>query len=118
VLTTLGAAHQENFRSMEEKCMEKLELMHDTEAMVYCSDNDIISRCIRRMAYKGQKISWSTCDNQATLFVKEVKTLTSSPSHSQITYIWNGEENCYSIPFIDEASIENSITCAAIALHL
>ncbi len=118
VLTTLGAAHQENFRSMEEKCMEKLELMHDTEAMVYCSDNDIISRCIRRMSYKGQKISWSTCDDQATLFVKEIKTLTSSPSHSQITYIWNGEENCYSIPFIDEASIENSITCAAIALHL
>ena len=118
VLTTLGAAHQENFRSMEEKCMEKLELMHDTEAMVYCSDNDIISRCIRRMSYKGQKISWSTCDEQATLFVKEIKTLTSSPSHSQITYIWQGEENCYTIPFIDEASIENSITCAAIALYL
>ena len=111
VLTTLGAAHQENFRSMEEKCMEKLELMHDTEAMVYCSDNDIISRCIRRMAYKGQKISWSTCDEQATLFIKSVE-------NSRITYIWQGEENCYTIPFIDEASIENSITCAAIALYL
>ena len=49
VLTSLGAAHQENFRSMEEKCLEKLELMHDTEAMVYCSDNDVVSRCIRRM---------------------------------------------------------------------
>ena len=58
VLTTLGPAHQENFRSMEEKCMEKLELMHDTEAMVYPSDNDIVSRCIRRMNYKGEKISW------------------------------------------------------------
>ncbi|MBR6852773.1 MAG: bifunctional UDP-N-acetylmuramoyl-tripeptide:D-alanyl-D-alanine ligase/alanine racemase, partial [Prevotella sp.] len=100
-----------NFRSMEEKCMEKLELMHDTEAMVYCSDNDIISRCIRRMAYKGQKISWSTCDEQATLFIKSVE-------NSRITYIWQGEENCYTIPFIDEASIENSITCAAIALYL
>ena len=111
VLTTLGAAHQENFRSMEEKCMEKLELMHDTEAMVYCSDNDIISRCIRRMSYKGQKISWSTCDEQATLFIKSVE-------NSRITYIWQGEENCYTIPFIDEASIENSITCAAIALYL
>ncbi len=111
VLTTLGAAHQENFRSIEEKCMEKLELMHDTEAMVYCSDNDIISRCIRRMAYKGQKISWSTCDEQATLFIKSVE-------NSRITYIWQGEENCYTIPFIDEASIENSITCAAIALYL
>jgi alanine racemase len=111
VLTTLGAAHQENFRSMEEKCMEKLELMHDTEAMVYCSDNDIVSRCIRRMNYKGEKISWSMCDEQATLFIKNVE-------NSRITYIWQGEENCYTIPFIDEASIENSITCAAVALRL
>ena len=111
VLTTLGAAHQENFRSMEEKCMEKLELMHNTQAMVYCCDNDIVSRCIRRMNYKGEKISWSTCDEQASLFVKSVE-------NSRITYIWQGEENCYTIPFIDEASIENSITCAAVALHL
>ena len=120
VLTTLGPAHQENFRSMEEKCMEKLELMHDTAAMVYPSDNDIVSRCIRRMNYKGEKISWSMCDEKAAFFVKEVKPLTSQPSHltSQITYIWQGEENCYSIPFIDEASIENSITCAAVALHM
>ena len=120
VLTSLGPAHQENFRSMEEKCMEKLELMHDTEAMVYPSDNDIVSRCIRRMQYKGEKISWSMCDEQAALFVKEVKHLTShhSPLTSKITYIWQGEENCYTIPFIDEASIENSITCAAVALHM
>ena len=120
VLTTLGPAHQENFRSMEEKCMEKLELMHDTEAMVYPSDNDIVSRCIRRMNYQGEKISWSMCDEQAALFIKEVKTVNSplSTLHSQLTYIWQGEENCYTIPFIDEASIENSITCAAVALHM
>jgi alanine racemase len=37
---------------------------------------------------------------------------------SRITYIYQGEENTYAIPFIDEASIENSITCAAVALHL
>ena len=116
VLTSLGAAHQENFRSLEEKCMEKLELMHDTEAMVYCSDNDIVSRCVRRMQYKGEKISWSMCDVQAALFVKEVKHL--SPLASKITYIWQDEENCFTIPFIDEASVENAVTCAAVALHL
>ena len=115
VLTSLGAAHQENFRSMEEKCMEKLELMHDTEAMVYCSDNDTVSRCIRRMQYKGEKIAWSQCDEQAALFVKEIAV--KSPE-TRITYIWQEEENCFSIPFIDEASIENAITCAAVALHL
>ena len=118
VLTSLGAAHQENFRSMEEKCMEKLELMHDTEAMVYCSDNDIVSRCIRRMHYQGEKIAWSQCDEQAAFFVKEIKTLNTQPITSQITYIWRQEENCFSIPFIDEASIENSITCAAVASYM
>ena len=116
VLTSLGAAHQENFRSMEEKCMEKLELMHDTEAMVYCSDNDIVSRCIRRMQYKGEKIAWSQCDEQAAFFVKSVEL--KPAASSLITYIYQGEENCYTIPFIDEASIENSFTCAAVALHL
>jgi len=111
VLTSLGSAHQENFRSMEEKCMEKLELMHDTAAMVYCSDNDIVSRCIRRMQYKGEKIAWSQCDEQATMFVSEIKG-------SAISYRYKDVEGCFTIPFIDEASIENAITCAAVALYL
>ena len=115
VFTSLGTAHQENFRSMEEKCMEKLELMHDTEAMVYCSDNDTVSRCIRRLMYKGEKISWSQCDEQAALFVKEIKT---TSRFTRITYIWQGEENCFEMPFFDEASVEDVITCAAVALYM
>ena len=115
VLTSLGAAHQENFRSMEEKCMEKLELMHDTEAMVYCSDNDIVSRCIRRMQYKGEKIAWSRYDEKVAFFIKEIAT---KESDTRITYVYQEEENSYTIPFIDEASIENAITCAAVALRL
>ena len=115
VLTSLGAAHQENFRSMEEKCMEKLELMHDTEAMVYCSDNDIVSRCIRRLQYKGEKIAWSQCDEQAAFFVKNIEN---KGQTTRITYIWQQEENMFDIPFIDEASIEDTITCAVVALRL
>ncbi|MBR3656407.1 MAG: bifunctional UDP-N-acetylmuramoyl-tripeptide:D-alanyl-D-alanine ligase/alanine racemase [Prevotella sp.] len=135
VFTSLGAAHQENFRSMEEKCMEKLELMHDTQAMVYCSDNDTVSRCIRRMQYKGEKIAWSLCDEQAALFVKSTNISRSSlltphstfhippstinlPQSTKITYIWQEEENCFEIPFIDEASVENAIICAAVALYM
>ena len=115
VLSSLGAAHQENFRSMEEKCLEKLELMHDTEAMVYCSDNDVVSRCIRRMQYRGEKIAWSQCDEQASFFVKNIEN---KGQTTRITYIWQQEENTYTIPFIDEASIEDTITCAVVALRL
>jgi alanine racemase len=95
--------------------MEKLELMHDTQAMVYCSDNDVVSRCIRRMNYQGEKISWSQCDAQAALFVSGVKM---QDAMTVITYVWQDEEHTFEIPFIDEASIEDSITCAAVALYL
>ena len=111
VFTSLGSAHQENFRSMEEKCMEKLELMHDTQAMIYCSDNDIVSRCVRRMQYKGEKIAWSQCDEQVAFFVKTV-------DGTKISYRYKGEDGAFDIPFSDGASIEDCITCAATALYL
>ena len=89
--------------------------MHDTEAMVYCSDNDVVSRCIRRMQYRGEKIAWSQCDEQASFFVKNIEN---KGQTTRITYIWQQEENTYTIPFIDEASIEDTITCAVVALRL
>ena len=83
--------------------------------MVYCSDNDIVSRCIRRMQYKGEKIAWSQCDEQVAFFVKSVESTLNS---TLIHYVWQGEEHSFEIPFIDEASVENAITCAATALYL
>ena len=116
VLTSLGTAHQENFRSMEEKCMEKLQLFHDTEAVVYCSDDDIVSRCIRRSHYKGRRLSWSRYNQEAHLFVQ--KTEVCGQRATSLTYSIGGEQHEYSIPFIDEASIDNSITTTVIALRL
>ncbi len=115
VLTCMGSAHQENFRSLEEKCLEKLELMHDTEALVYPMDDNTVSRCIRRLGYRGERIGWSRTDSQAPFFVKEI-TLNAQSAH--VTYIYKGTQDEYTIPFIDEASIDDSIICAATALHL
>ena len=118
VLTSLGTAHQENFRSLEEKCMEKLELMHDTEALVYCSDNDTVSRCIRRMQYKGEKIAWSQCDEKAALYVSAIHTGQGQSPSTEISYRYQGVDHAFTIPFIDTASIDNAITSAAVALRL
>jgi alanine racemase len=115
VLTSLGTAHQENFRSMEEKCMEKLQLFHDTEAVVYCSDDDIVSRCIRRSQYKGDRLNWSRYNEEAHLFVQKSEV---RASVCHIAYVYQGQQYEYSIPFIDEASIDNSITTTVIALRL
>ena len=119
VFTKLGAAHQENFRSLEEKCMEKLQLMHDTKAIIYPSDDDTVSRCMRRSNYQGERIGWSRFNEKAAFFVKDVTSLTVSGNPlTTIIYIYKGVSGQYNIPFIDEASIENSITCAATALYL
>ena len=110
VLTSLGSAHQENFRNMDEKCMEKLQLFRDTEVMIYPSDDDTVSRCVRRSQYQGERIGWSRFSEKAPMYVKT--------EGSHVTYNYKGVEGSYDIPFIDEASIENSITCATVALYL
>ena len=48
-----------------------------------------------------------------------VKSIAKEGNATTVTYIYKGgEENKYSIPFIDEASVTNSIVCAAVALQL
>ena len=90
VLTSIGAPHQENFRSLEEKCMEKLKLFHDAKVIIYNADDDLVSRCVRRSGFKGKKIGWHREELLPT----------------------------YQIPFYDEASIECSLAVAATALYL
>lgn len=115
LLTSLGTAHQRNFRSMEEKCMEKLQLFHGAKVIAYNSDDDIISRCIRRTGYKGEKIGWSRENQSAPLYITHVD---SSADVTVIDYIFRGTRGTYHLPFIDEASVECSFACAAIALYL
>ncbi len=110
VFTCLGTAHQENFRSMDEKCMEKLQLFQDAKAIIYPTDDDVVSRCIRRSGYQGERIGWSRFSDKAAMFV--------TVEGRHIIYNYKGTQGSYDLPFDDEASIENSITCAATALYL
>ena len=115
VLTSLGAAHQENFRSMDEKCQEKLSLFHDAKVVAYNSDDNVVSRCMRKSGYRGEKLSWSKEDPQAAMFIKKVER---RDTVSTLYYIYKGKEGTYHLPFIDDASVECSIAAAIVALYL
>ncbi len=116
VLTNLGAAHQENFKSMEEKCREKLVLFHDAEVAVYDGDDELVATVLATADYKGEKLYWSRKDQNAPMFVKSVEK---KESATIVTYVYkDGGEGTYSIPFIDEASVSNSLVCAIVALRL
>ena len=118
VFTSLGDAHQENFRSLEEKCNEKLMLFHDTEAIVYCADNDIVSRCIRRMGFKGKRMAWSMKDANAPLYVQTEQTMHDNHRVTIVSYQHDGKKGSYVLPFIDKGYVEDSVTCFATALLL
>lgn len=116
VLTNIGAAHQENFASKEEKCREKTVLFHDAETIVYNADDELIRRTVAESAYKGEQLYYSMTDKKAPVFIADV---TKGDTSTTVTYVYRqGYEEKYTIPFIDDASVANSITCAVVALKL
>lgn len=54
VFTCLGDAHQENFRTMEQKCKEKLLLFRHAQVLIYPKGNPILDRCVGEMEFNGR----------------------------------------------------------------
>ena len=115
VLTNIGGAHQENFYSMADKCMEKLALFKDCDVVIYDGDNELISGCISKSLFSAREIAWSRIDSERPLFIESVMKNVASTT---VCYRYLGMPNEYTIPFIDDASIENSLHCLAVALYL
>lgn len=115
VLTNIGQAHQENFPSMEEKCREKLSLFRESEVLIYPYDDELVRRCVAGCCHTGELLAWSMTNETAAMYVKSVEK---KGLRTSVTYIYKGKEGSYTLPFIDTASVENSVTCAAVALYL
>lgn len=115
VLTNIGGAHQENFKSIEDKIREKLILFQGAQTIVYNADDERIVSVIAKKACECNKLSWSRKDKSATLFIKNIDK---NDTVYTLLYIYNDKEYSFSLSYIDDASIENSIICALVALHL
>ena len=106
ILTNIGGAHQENFFSLQEKCMEKLTLFKDCDVVIYDGDNELISNCVAKSMLTAREIAWSRTDIERPLYI------------SVIAYRYLNMDNTFCIPFIDDASIENVLNCLAACLYL
>lgn len=120
IMTNVGTAHQENFSSMEEKCLEKLSLFDDCEALVYKADDDTIKACLPRAAFHGHLLGWSCQQADAPLYISRMQH---NDAFTHIDYIYHGPEGhdatigAADLPFTDDASVENAIHCLAAALY-
>ncbi len=115
ILTNIGDAHQENFSSLKEKCLEKLKLFKNSRLLIYDADNEIIEDAVNTSGYSFEKFGWSRKNPEAPLFIKHIEK---ENDHTSIDFIFDEKENRITIPFDDEASIENAIHCLATVLVL
>ena len=115
VLTNLGGAHQENFASLQDKCVEKLALFRDCEIVIYNGDDKEICECVDRALQSAREIAWSRHDAEKPLFISSIEK---ADHATTIEYLYLGMPGRYTIPFTDDASVENSIHCLAVCLYL
>lgn len=114
VMTNLGPAHQENFSSLQEKCLEKLSLFKDCQVVVYEADDPVVSECVDQAMLKGDHLAWSRRDPNSPLFIRDVRK---EETFTTVNYTYLGTDGSYTLPFVDEASIQNSIHCLAVCLY-
>ena len=72
IITNIGEAHQENFLSSNQKCMEKLTLFNDCEAIIYDGDDLFIANCIESACLSHKAIAWSRTDSEAPFFIESI----------------------------------------------
>lgn len=106
VITNIGEAHQENFFTKEGKCDEKLKLMRNCETAVINLQDEFITKVARQEILNKVKY-WPM-----------VRSVEKKGTSATITYTLNGKQGQYTIPFIDNAAIENSVTCLATCASL
>ena len=115
IITNIGEAHQENFLSSRQKCLEKLTLFNDCEAIIYDGDDPFIFNCIEAACLSHKAIAWSRTDSDAPLFIEAIEK---KDRKTIIHCTLLGFNQTFTIPFTDDASIENVIHCMAVMLYL
>ena len=109
ILSNIGSAHDEGFHDIGEKIKEKLKLFTSVEVLIM-NTNKTIEAFLNP---KINRFTWSSEDGKADVFV--IANEIEDKTELKITY----HKLCFkiTIPFNDQASIENAIQCLMVLLY-
>ena len=129
IFTHIGEAHQENFVSLKEKCLEKLKLFAHSDILIYNIDDKLIDTCVEQSGFGNKKFTWGKSEN-ADVQIKNICHCGLDPQSpeqnkiagqarndsngTEITYSFKNKTSIFQIPFTDNASIENALHCLAL----
>jgi len=113
ILTNIGPAHQENFKSLEQKLEEKLKLFKTAHTLFIHEDEHILSTLQRVYPDKKVRVCGSSASAHLQLCKQTVLT-----SGCKLDLCWNNADLTVQIPFTDPISIDNALLCILAALEL
>ena len=112
ILTNIGGAHSEGFMDDAQKLAEKLKLFNNCSLLI-ARNKDLGGK--KEMLSPDTKLfSWGSAGSNELV----IGDIARSKDKATITLEFNAQKHELHIPFTDDASIENSITCCALMLHL
>jgi alanine racemase len=127
ILTNIGEAHNEGFLNIRQKINEKLKLFVACEILIYSIDNPDVNETVNifvnqvRGENRPHLFTWSKKSSAAVLQITEIhkqdlrSTITSQYQHTVESV---ASTLSITIPFIDEASVENAINAWCVMLQL
>ncbi|MEF8845442.1 MAG: bifunctional UDP-N-acetylmuramoyl-tripeptide:D-alanyl-D-alanine ligase/alanine racemase [Bacteroidales bacterium] len=116
IFTNIGEAHQENFRDLQQKIDEKIQLFEESEVLIYCKDHDRIHKRIKvsDQLKNKQFVTWSL-EGDSDLNIEQINK---GNTHTTIEGEYHEREVKVVIPYIDRGSVENAIHVWLLMLHL
>lgn len=116
VFTNIGDAHQENFKSMKEKCLEKLELFINCDVIICEDGNELLDECMEAACLSQKRFTWSYNKRSSSQLI--IENIVKTDLASIITYSFLELPFTIELPFTDDASIENVTSAIAVVLYL
>ncbi len=119
VFTNIGEAHSEGFLDIRQKINEKLKLFVHSDVLIYCADDPHINEAVTTFKNNVrnndlQLFAWSR-NTGNTVHIQSIEKANDTTS---ITFNIQHSTFICTIPFTDDASIENAINCSCVLLHL
>lgn len=117
IISFIGTAHAEGFETKEQKIIEKLRLFDNSQQLIYCIDDEMLAAEVANFgAHINKKLKTFTWGLKAGADL-QVLQKEKGDNFAKISCSYHDEPFVFSIPFTDDASVNNALTCCSVLLN-